>query len=108
MTAEAVEETPLLLTVHRQIGGIKVEHQFVGWPVKRGDELLDRHSAQAVRQCVDQTELPINLTQQQPAGVRGQRAAGEIGPNFLPPETGKLHRLAITVCHDWPPCLWTE
>lgn len=61
--------------------------------------------AQTAAERVDQPELPIGLTQQQPAGVGGERPAREIGLNNLPPETGKQQGFAITLCHDWPPCL---
>ena len=35
-----VEETSGLMTVHRGIGRVEVEHQLLGWARERGDELL--------------------------------------------------------------------
>ncbi len=39
-----MEEPPDLMPVHRIVGGVEVEHQFLGRAVERGDEGLDhRH-----------------------------------------------------------------
>ena len=38
----AVEEPPLLATVHRVVGGIDVEHDLLGRPIKGGDEGLNQ------------------------------------------------------------------
>ncbi len=56
-------------------------------------------------QPVDQAAAPIDLAQQQAAGVGGQRTPGEIGLNLLASETGKQEPLSVTLCHAWPPCL---
>jgi hypothetical protein len=43
----AVEEAPLLLAMQRVVGGVKVQHQFLGRSLEAGDELLDQHLVQS-------------------------------------------------------------
>ena len=43
----AVKEAPLLLAVQRVVGGIKVEHEFLGRSLEAGDELIHQNLVQA-------------------------------------------------------------
>ena len=45
----AVEEAALLLAVQRVVGGVEVQHQFLGGDLEAGDELIDQHLVQAPR-----------------------------------------------------------
>jgi hypothetical protein len=46
MIVVAVEEAPLLLTVHRIVCSVEVQDQAFRGTAKRGDELLDEHLVQ--------------------------------------------------------------
>jgi hypothetical protein len=45
----AVEEAALLLAVQRVVGGVEVQHQFLGRDLEAGNELLDQNPVQAPR-----------------------------------------------------------
>jgi hypothetical protein len=46
-----VKETIFLLAIQRVVGGVKVEHQFLGCGFEAGDELLDQHLMQPPSRC---------------------------------------------------------
>lgn len=43
MVVVTMEKTPFLVTMHRVVGGVEVENQFLGWSIKGGDEALHQH-----------------------------------------------------------------
>lgn len=46
----AVEESPRLVTVHRVVGRVEVQHQFLGRVRERGDELLHQFAKELARE----------------------------------------------------------
>ena len=59
-------------------------------------------------QLLDQTDLAVDLAQQQRPGIGGDCSAGKIGHDLTTGETGKDDRFAVTVCHATalPPCVF--
>ncbi len=51
-------------------------------------------------QLVDQSQVPIDLAEQQRPAVAGDVAAIEVGDDPLGAEAGKDDRIAVTVCHS--------
>jgi hypothetical protein len=41
-----VEKAPFLLAVQRVVGGVEVQHEFIGRGFEAGNELLNQHSVQ--------------------------------------------------------------
>jgi hypothetical protein len=54
----AVKETAFLISMQRIIGGIKVENQFLGNSIKRGDKLIDNHPSRNARAFFMPDEKP--------------------------------------------------
>ena len=73
-----MKETPLLVAVHRIIGGIEVENQLAGWFPVRSDELFYQHPVQGHR-C-----LAVHAV--------FQPAQGGLAGQHLAPFHGRLNR----------------
>jgi len=103
----AVEEASLLLAVQRVVGGVEVQHQFLGRLLEAGDELFDEQLAQA--HCCGPVGPLLQAAQRRRAGHLTVHADGRLHRHvpsqrlvvvqIFPPQGQAVHALAQHVAH---------
>ncbi len=103
----AVKEASLLLTEQRVVGGVKVQHEFLGRTLETGDELLHQHFVQPSgggsvgpflqpAQCGRTGHIPIHAHRRLHGHVATQRS---VVVQVLPAQRQSIDPLAQHVAH---------
>jgi len=70
------------------------------------DQRLEAWIADGRVERVDESDLAVHLAQQRQAAVAGQVSALKVGVDLTTLNTGKQHRLAVTLCHSDGLSVW--